>query len=96
VNDTRPRDITGMIYDLYPNALKNAEFPMYSFSRPASYFWQGAYNYCIEQGCSHEEAMEVLQSKHTRWMLDGDDDGMVEQLGHDMMKAYFGEGKPKV
>jgi hypothetical protein len=89
------RDISGKIYDLYPNAFKDAPYLMYSFSKPSQRFWQGAYNYCIEQGCTHEEAMDVLQSKHPRWMFDNDD-GRVDQLGHEMFKAHFRGEKPQV
>ena len=62
---------------------------MYSYSRPAYLFWQGVYDYLISQGLTHEKAIDVLQHKDTRWMLDHHGDE-VKELGRKMAKKYFG------
>jgi hypothetical protein len=43
---------------------------MYSYSRPAWVFWQGAYDGMRKAGKTHEEAIKILRSKAPRWMLD--------------------------
>lgn len=73
-------DITGDIGPLFTGPVK---VPMYSFSRPAWLFWQGLYEGLREEGYSHERAIEMLQSKKVRHMLDGEGK-RLERLGKNM------------
>lgn len=74
-------DITGDIGPLY----RGTETPisqMYSFERPSWLFWQGVYDGLTEPGgMTHEQAIDWLQSKAARWLLDASGDE-IQQLGH--------------
>ena len=65
-------DITAKIGCLFPihTELKPPEWPMYSFSRPATMLWDTIYNRLRERGMTEQEAKEWLQSKSPRWALD--------------------------
>jgi hypothetical protein len=80
-----PQDITGEIFDLCP--AYTGSCPMYSFSRPAYVFWQGFYEGMIGSGISHEKAMEVLQSKGVRHMLD-DKEEEIREMGEKMGRKF--------
>ena len=64
---------------MFPNT--NPEWPMYSFSRPAWLLWNAIANGLIEKGWTEEEIKFWLQSKDTRWALDGDLGEEIEKLG---------------
>lgn len=78
------KDITGLIGPL----TSKEENPMYSFERPALNFWQGVYIGLIEDGFTHEQSMELLQSKHMRLMIDGDS-GLIQILGKTMIRNFL-------
>lgn len=80
------RDITGDIGNLYANS--SPSVPMYSFSRPAYLFWQGVYAQMIDKGYTHDAAIEFLQSKNARWMLDGFGQELIT-LGSKMFNKYM-------
>lgn len=61
-------DITGKIGQL--NGNDKPEWPMYSFDRPAHYFWNGVANGLKKSGLNDEEIKDWLQSKAARWLLD--------------------------
>ena len=61
---------------LYPMR-DNAKYPMYSYDRPTDYFWTGACEKLREEGWSNKEIVDWLQSKSTRWLLDGRGDELV-------------------
>lgn len=80
-------DITVDIGDLYLSK-ERAKHPMYSYSRPAYNFWQGAYEGMRKAGKTHDEAMKILQSKAARWMLDKEDN-KLRNLGRRMAKVLI-------
>ena len=61
-------DVTGKIGSLHD---KDSEWPMYSFDSPSYFFWQGVAQGLQEQGATEEEIQWWLQSKCSRWTLDG-------------------------
>ncbi len=63
-------DISDKIGDLFPN--KKPEWPMYSYDRPASILWNAIAGQLHEAGWSDTKIKDWLQSKSTRWALDGD------------------------
>ena len=72
-------DISGKIGPLFPiKAGGEAEWPMYSFERPAWKFWNGVASGLKAKGYSEEETKEWLQSKKARWFLDEFDDKLFE------------------
>ena len=77
----RLQDITAAIGPLYPNA--ETTIPMYSFDRPATILWQGVYDAMRADGCTHEQAVEWLQSKGPRRMLDGNLGEQLQELGRE-------------
>ena len=74
-------DITGKIGELYPNT--EPEWPMYSYSRAASILWNAIANGLCEQGWTEDQIKEWLQSKETRWSLDGSLGEAIEMIGRD-------------
>lgn len=66
-------DISATIGPLYPihSADNPPEWPMYSFDRPATILWNEIANRLMERGWSEKRIKEWLQSKDTRWALDG-------------------------
>jgi hypothetical protein len=49
-----------------------AEWPMYSYGRPATILWNAIANRLHSKGWSEAQIKEWLQSKETRWALDGE------------------------
>ena len=60
---------------------ESPEWPMYSFNRPAYAFWQGIANELQDMGYSQKDIKGILQSKHMRWLFDGDGHDQVTELG---------------
>jgi hypothetical protein len=79
-------DCTGQIGNLY-NFNLNPEWPMFSFDRPAYTLWNAIAGQLHEAGWSDERIKEWLQSKETRWALDGDLGDALRELG----RAYAAE-----
>ena len=79
-------DITGDIGQMVAGP-DECKYPMYSYSRIASHFWQGFYEGLRERKFTHEQAINEMQSKGVRWMLDGDAD-KLSKLGAEMAKTY--------
>lgn len=73
-------DCTGLIGDLYTVPAK-PEWPMYSFSRPASILWNAVAAELNRKGWTDEEIRKWLQSKHPRWALDGELGDRLAKLG---------------
>lgn len=86
------RDITGEIGDLYKDQ-DPPKYPMYSFSRPAWIVWQAVYDGMLDNGFSHEKAMEVLASKHMRWALDGDLSDILKEAAYNYSVKHANEWK---
>lgn len=81
------QDFTGRLCDLFPMTETFGEpIKMYSYSRPAYLFWNAFLNGLIQRGLTEKQAIEEVQSKGVRWMLDNDD--KIEALGLEMAKAY--------
>lgn len=76
-------DCTGMIGPLWPEMFVKhpAQWPMYSFERPGHILWNAIATELNKQGWNDEEIREWLQSKSTRWALDGDLGDALEMIG---------------
>jgi len=80
-------DITATVGPLFPHYQSPdnpPEWPMYSFDRPARILWNAIGKRLAEKGWPQNEIKDFLQSKETRWLLDGDLGDALERLG----KAY--------
>lgn len=64
-------DLTGHIGPMFPEITQNAEWPMYSFDRPAMLLWQAIGKKLAEGGFRNDEIKAWLQSKGPRYALDG-------------------------
>ena len=80
-------DITGKIGELFPSA-SPAEWPMYSYSRPAYILWNAIANALHKKGWSEQEIKDWLQSKETRWALDGELGEQLTKLGQEYAKNH--------
>lgn len=78
-------DITYKIGAVY--RLKDPKWPMYSYDRPAYMLWNAIANGLHDKGWSEEEIKTWLQSKATRWALDGSLGEDVEKLGREYAKT---------
>lgn len=77
----KERDITSDIGDLYGHSTDPA-VRMYSFSRPSRMLWQAVYDGLRAGGCTDAQAVEWLQSKAPRWLLDDSLGTALIELGH--------------
>lgn len=66
-----PYDCTGKIGNLF-DYNPQPEWPMYSFDRPSRIVWNAVAGKLHAAGWSDARIKEWLQSKATRWALDGD------------------------
>ena len=82
------QDITRDIGQLFSKT--PAKYPMYSFDQAAYYFWQGVYEGMIDEGKTHDEAIKILQSKATRWLLDGKAGNDLMKFGRSLGRATLG------
>ena len=73
-------DCTGKIGPLYP-AVTEPEWPMYSFDRAAYILWNAVAAELSAKGWKDAKIKEWLQSKATRWALDGALGDQLRQLG---------------
>jgi hypothetical protein len=73
-------DISGKIGNLF-NTNPEPEWPMYSYDRPASILWSAIAGKLHEAGWTDEQIKEWLQSKETRWALDGSLGDALRALG---------------
>lgn len=72
-------DISGKLGDLFPN--KDREWPMYSYDRPSSILWNAIARKLHAAGWSDDKIKEWLQSKYSRWALDGLLGDAIETIG---------------
>jgi hypothetical protein len=63
--------------------------------RAANIYWNAFANRLIQRGYTQSEAMEILKSKHMRWMLDDADD-KVELLAKRMCDVYVEKNKKDI
>lgn len=88
----RNYDITGRIGDLFP--IQKPEWPMYSFGRPSYMLWNAIAAGLSASGWSEDQIKEWLQSKATRWALDGDLGDDIRKLGEAYAEKIAGEKIP--
>lgn len=81
-----PQDITGKIGPLFRDP-ESPEIGFYSYSRAAYLFWQGFYEGLLQRGLTHQQAIEEMCSKGTRWMFDHDPDSIMN-CGRAMAAGY--------
>lgn len=66
---------------------------MYSYENPAWVFWNAAMNSLIKtHGLTKEQALEWLDSKHARWMLDQLEQA-IENTAEAMVTTYVQSNK---
>jgi hypothetical protein len=80
-------DYTALIGPMYPETLAAAQWPMYSFPGPSFSFWNGFANALRERGLTDDQIKAELQSKGTRWILDGLGH-QIEDLGRTIGRDY--------
>ena len=85
-------DITGKIGSMFPN--EKPEWPMYSFDRAAHILWNTIANEMVKLGYSEDEIKQYLQSKSTRWALDGDLGDMLELVGQEYARKNIQRRQP--
>ena len=86
-------DITGEIGPIGTQWREPAR-PMYSYDRPAYTFWNGVVKGLMrKRKLTVEQALEILQSKLVRWMLDGHE-GEIEALGEKLGAEIDVKGFP--
>lgn len=78
-------DITAEIGPLYRRD-KEPEWLMYSYERPAYMLWNAIANALWQKGWTKTEIRDWLQSKETRWALDGSLGDALIKLGDDYAK----------
>jgi hypothetical protein len=78
-------DITDKIGPLWQPP-QPREWPMYSYDRPSYMLWNSIANTLHERGWTETEIKQWLQSKSTRWALDGSLGDAIEKLGRDYGK----------
>jgi len=64
------------------------ELGMYSYDRPAWTFWNAFANRLMKLGFTRDAALDVLKSKHTRWMLDHKGESAIERLAERLAADY--------
>lgn len=83
-------DISDGIGPLFPTT--DVKAPMYSYNGPAYTFWNGAAQALVEHGLSEKQAIEWLQSKNARWLMDAYAQE-IEALGKTLVQKYLGLAK---
>jgi predicted transcriptional regulator len=76
--DINEFDITAKIG---PTSHRNASWPMHSFERPSWLLWNAIAKNLHSKGWADNAIKEWLQSKETRWALDGELGEALEALG---------------
>jgi hypothetical protein len=72
------------------------EWPMYSYDRPAYILWGAIAKNLHRRGWTDEQIKEWLQSKNTRWALDGDLGGILQELGDQWAADNIGSYKTEM
>jgi hypothetical protein len=73
---------------LYPTPINSESIPLYSYERPSELFWTGVHQQLMKMGLTYDQAVEMLQNKSMRYMLDNFGDEL-ETLGAKMVEKYF-------
>ncbi len=80
-------DITSKIGPLFNSDQKPAEWPMYSYERPAYMLWNAIANGLKARKWTEKQIRDWLQSKHPRWALDCELGTALEKIGADFAKT---------
>ncbi|HEX9138971.1 MAG TPA: hypothetical protein VF848_04230 [Steroidobacteraceae bacterium] len=78
-----PYDCTGLIGELG----SDAQWPMYSYSRPGSIVWNAIASTLNKEGWTDEEIETWLASKNARWALDGELGDALNVAGQEFAKS---------
>lgn len=85
--------VSTIVWDAYqmysgkPNTAAENPFPMYSYDNPTPAFWRGFIRQLCKDGLEDEQIVNLLQSKHMRWMFDSDS-AQIEKLGESMAQGF--------
>jgi hypothetical protein len=74
------------LYNKKPAEIEGS-FTMYSHSRFASLMIHGIAEQLFDEGCTEKQVKEVLASKSVRWMLDKNEDELIN-FGKELAKEY--------
>lgn len=74
-------DLTAHIGPMCPELTEVAQWPMYSFDRPSTMLWNAIATKLHAGGWTDEQIKVWLQSKSTRWALDGTLGDRIAKLG---------------
>lgn len=79
----RAHTIVNRLYQLgdEPRATWGEDAPMYSYNRPGPIFWHGVVEGLLKRRWSQKRILAWLQSKDTRWLLDGSWGEALLELG---------------
>lgn len=69
------------IYDIIGPRTANVPAPMYSYERPSRILWQAVYDALTAEGCTHDQAIDWLQSTGPRYALDGEIGEKIRKVG---------------
>ena len=72
------------------------EWPMYSYERPAYILWNAIAQNLHRRGWTDSQIKEWLQSKNTRWALDGDLGSILVELGDQWATDNVGSYKTEM
>lgn len=77
-------------YDMFPQKHKPMDhienpFPMYSYERVASIFWNGFIEGLVESGMEDDAIESLLRSKDMRWMFDENEE-VIEKFAKSLIK----------
>lgn len=90
-NNMKAQSFVMNAYQMYTgNPSKYAEnpFPMYSYEKPAYYFWTGFVEKLLDEGASPKQIEALLRHKHMRWMFDQKSEE-VEDMGKAFAKGFM-------
>jgi predicted transcriptional regulator len=79
-------DITGKIGPMFERVER--EWPMYSYERPAWILWDAIANNLHSRGWTEHAIKDWLQSKATRWALDGELGDALRALGDEWAEKH--------
>jgi hypothetical protein len=85
-----PYDCGGHIGPLYERTEKPA-WPMYSFDHAAEYVWNAIAANLNKRGWSDDEIRTWLQSKRTRWALEGELGDMLRAAATEFAEKFISD-----
>jgi len=81
-NTEKAENLLNDAYDMYPQKHKPSKysrdpFPMYSFERASTIFWQSFIEQLLDNGMQYEDVRKLLRSRQMRYMFDNGDEPLV-------------------